>query len=190
MRGYPSCLQEYEEAGSHKENRKGVVMGKTAENLDKAFAGESQASMRYLAFAQKADEEGHPGAARLFRAAARAEMVHALSHLKARGTVKATRENIEAAIEGEAFEFKEMYPAMVKDAVEENEVDARHSLEYAMSIEMIHHKLFKKALEKENADPAAQAYYVCPVCGHTVADAAPRKCPYCGVDEKQFIRVE
>lgn len=165
-------------------------MGKTAENLDKAFAGESQAAMRYLAFAEKADEEGCPGAARLFRAAARAEMVHALSHLKARGAVKETKENIAAAIEGEAYEFKEMYPAMVKDAVAENEVDARHSLEYAMSIEMIHHKLFKKALDKENANPGALAYYVCPICGFTVADAAPKKCPYCGADETRFIRVE
>lgn len=165
-------------------------MGKTDENLDKAFAGESQASMRYLAFARKADDEGYPGAARLFRAAARAEMVHALSHLNARGSVKGTKENIEAAIEGEAFEFKEMYPAMIKDAAAEKEIDARHSLEYAMSIEMVHHQLFKKALDKENADPAALAYYVCPVCGYTVADAAPKKCPYCGVDEKKFIRVE
>ncbi len=165
-------------------------MTKTAENLKEAFAGECQASIRYLAFAEKADKEGYPGSAKLFRAAAKAEMFHALSHLKALGTVGQTEENLQAAINGEAFEFKEMYPLMVKDAVAENEIDARHSLEYAMSIEMIHHKLFKKALEKEDGNPSAEAYYVCPVCGNTVPNAAPKKCPYCGVDAKDFVRVE
>lgn len=165
-------------------------MSKTAENLEKAFAGECQASIRYLAFAEKAEEEGYPGAAGLFRAAAKAEMFHALSHLKALGTVGETEENLQAAIAGESFEFKEMYPAMVKDAVAEDEIDARYSLEYAMSIEMVHHQLFKKALEKENKNPSAEAYYVCPVCGNTVPNAAPKKCPYCGVDAKEFVRVE
>ena len=165
-------------------------MSKTAENLERAFAGECQASIRYLAFAQRADEEGLKGSARLFRAAAKAEMFHALCHLKALGTVAGTEENLQTAIAGESFEFKEMYPAMVKDAVAENEIDARHSLEYAMSIEMVHHKLFKKALEKENANPSADVYYVCPLCGNTVADAAPKKCPYCGVDAEDFVRVD
>lgn len=165
-------------------------MKKTEENLRKAFAGESQASIRYTAFAQKADDEGHPEVARLFRAAAKAEMVHALSHLNALRDVKGTEENLQTAIEGESFEFKTMYPAMVKDSVAENEIEARHSLEYAMSIEMVHHQLFKKALEKENLKPSAVAYYVCPVCGYTVADAAPKKCPYCGVDGKRFFLVE
>ncbi|MEW6137492.1 MAG: rubrerythrin family protein [Thermodesulfobacteriota bacterium] len=165
-------------------------MSKTEENLRKAFAGECQASVRYTAFAQKADAEGYPGAARLFRAAAQAEVVHALSHLNALGDVNGTEKNIEAACEGESFEFKTMYPAMVKDAVEENNIEARHSLEYAMSIEMVHHQLFKKALEKESLNPNADAYYVCPVCGYTVANAAPKKCPYCGVDEKRFMRIE
>jgi len=163
-------------------------MSKTEENLKQAYAGECQASVRYLAFAEKADEEGLPGAARLFRAAARAEMVHALSHLRALGTVRETSENIEAAISGEALEFKEMYPAMIKDAVEENAIDARHSLEYAMSIEMIHHKLFSKALEEESANAAAP-YYVCPVCGYTVREKAPKKCPYCGVDQNRFVEI-
>ena len=165
-------------------------MSKTAENLERAFAGECRASIRYLAYAERADEEGYEGSARLFRAAAKAEMFHALCHLKALGTVAETKENLRAAIDGESFEFKEMYPAMVKDAVAENEIDARHSLEYAMSIEMVHHKLFKKALEQENGNPRAEAYFVCPLCGNTVPDAAPKKCPYCGVDAKEFVRVE
>jgi rubrerythrin len=103
-------------------------MSKTEENLKEAFSGESQASMRYMAFAEKADSEGFPGAAKLFRAAARAEAVHALNHLRAMNGIKGTRENLEAAVDGESFEFKEMYPAMVKDAVNDKEIEARHSL--------------------------------------------------------------
>jgi rubrerythrin len=163
-------------------------MSKTEENLREAFAGESQASMRYLAFAEKADSEGLPGVAKLFRAAARAEQVHALNHLRAMNGIQGTTANLQAAVDGEAFEFKEMYPAMVKDSVAENEIEARHSLEYAMSIEMVHHKLFKKALESE-AENAAANFYVCPVCGHTVRDNPPKKCPYCGADGMKFIEI-
>lgn len=164
-------------------------MSKTEENLKEAFAGESQASMRYLAFAEKADSEGFPGAARLFRAAARAEQIHAFNHLRAMNGIEATKENIESALNGESYEFKEMYPAMVKDAVAENEIEARHSFEYAMSIEMVHAKLFKKAIEEESAN-ASSHFYVCPLCGHTLRGNAPKKCPYCGVDEKNFIEIQ
>jgi rubrerythrin len=189
-------------------------VSKTKDNLEIALAGESQAHIRYLAFADKADEEGYPGVARLFRAAAQSEMVHAQSHqcalgsqmetienlkapekvkaaiekLKSEGAVKGTLENLQTAIDGETHEFKKMYPAMVKAAVEDNDMNARHSFEYAMSIEMVHAKLFKKALN----DPSASAdttYYVCPVCGHTVADKPPKKCPYCGVDASKFMEV-
>ncbi len=190
-------------------------MSKTTENLREALSGESQACVRYLGFAQKADEDGYPGVARLFRAASKAEMIHAMSHqcvlktdeemienlkstdkvtlaieeLKAAGTVKGTMENLQAAIDGETFEFKTMYPAMIQDAVAENQLEARHSLEYAMSIEMIHAKLFKKALanpEKDDVD----TYYICPLCGHTVGSKAPNKCPYCGVDKGKFHSVQ
>ena len=189
-------------------------MSKTRQNLENAIEGESQAHVRYLAFSEKADEEGYPGVARLFRATARAEWVHATSHqramksesdiienlklseklaeavraLRSEGKIGETVENLESAVEGETYEFKKMYPPMIGDAVAEEELEARHSLEYAMSIEMIHAKLLKKALQ----DPAAvdaSAYYVCPVCGHTVADKAPKKCPYCGVDASKFIEV-
>jgi rubrerythrin len=163
-------------------------MSKTKENLRQAFAGESQASMRYTAFAEKADAEGYPGVAKLFRAAARAEQVHALSHLRAMNGIQGTSENLDVAVAGEAFEFKEMYPAMIKDSVTENEIEARHSLEYAMSIEMVHHKLFQKALENESQNASAN-FYVCPLCGHTVRDKAPKKCPYCGVDGAKFIEI-
>ena len=163
-------------------------MSKTTQNLEEAFAGEAQAYFRYQGFADKAEKEGLQGAARLFRAVARAEMVHAMSHLKVLGKVKSTAENIESAIQGETHEFKDMYPPMVRDAVEENEMEARHSFEYAMAIEMVHAKLFKKALKDPGANPEAK-YFVCPVCGHTAMDQAPGKCPYCGVDEKKFISV-
>jgi rubrerythrin len=163
-------------------------MGKTATNLEQAFAGESQASMRYLAFAEKADQEGYPGVARLFRAAAKAELFHALSHLRAMGVIQGTLDNLRTAIEGETHEFKEMYPAMIKEAVAEKEIEARHSLEYAMAIEMMHAKFFKAALDNPQANADA-VYYVCPVCGNTVKDKAPDKCPYCGVDAKDFVEV-
>jgi rubrerythrin len=163
-------------------------MSKTEENLKEAFSGESKASMRYMAFAEKADSEGFPGAAKLFRAAARAEAVHALNHLRAMNGIKGTRENLEAAVDGESFEFREMYPAMVKDAVNDKEIEARHSLEYAMSVEMVHHKLFQNALENESENASA-SFYVCPVCGHTVRDKAPKKCPYCGADETKFMEI-
>jgi len=161
-------------------------MEKTSINLGEAFAGEAQAYFRYLGFAEKADEEGHPGIARLFRAVARAEMVHALSHQRVLGSVKGTIENLESAIKGETHEFKQMYPPMIKDAVAENKTEARYSFEYAMSIEMVHAKLFKKILKDPDAAPES-VYYICPVCGHTVVGKTPRKCPYCGVDEKKFI---
>ncbi|UCF91107.1 MAG: rubrerythrin family protein [Desulfobacterales bacterium] len=189
-------------------------MHKTKENLKQALGGEAQAYLRYRGFAVQADEEGFPGVAKLFRAAAKAEMVHAQSHqcalgdakeiienlksedevqktlanLKSDGTIQGTMENLKSALEGETHEFKQMYPAMVQDAVEEKATEARYSMEYAMSAEMVHAKLFKQALENPDAKLEA-AYYVCPVCGHTVFEKAPKKCPYCGVDAKKFMEV-
>jgi len=186
-------------------------MNKTTENLYKALSGEAQACVRYLGFARKADEEGYPGVARLFRAASMAEKTHAQSHqcvlkaeeqvienlkssekldqaideLYAGGDIKGTMENLQAAIEGETFEFKTMYPAMIQDAVAEKQLEARHSLEYAMSIEMIHAKLFKKALAAPEKDEI-NSYFICPLCGYTVESKPPGKCPYCGVDKEKF----
>jgi rubrerythrin len=163
-------------------------MSKTAENLEQAFAGESQASMRYLAFAEKADQDGYPGVAKLFRAAAKAELFHALSHLRASGLVQGTTDNLQSALEGETHEFKKMYPPMIQAAVAEKEMEARHSFEYAMSIEMIHAKFFKEALDNPHANDDT-VFYVCPVCGNTVKGQPPKKCPYCGVDAKEFVEV-
>lgn len=190
-------------------------MKKTENNLRLALEGEAHASIRYQAFAKHADKEGYSGVARLFRAAAVSEKVHAKSHqcvlkaedqiiidlnseekiaraiarLESEGSIKTTAENLKAALDGETAEFQKMYPAMIQDAVEENALDARYSLEYAMTIEMIHAKLFKKALR----DPSAvqtSVYHICPLCGHTVENDAPKKCPYCGVDSKKFIAVD
>jgi rubrerythrin len=163
-------------------------MSKTTENLEEAFAGESQACMRYLAFAEKADQEGFTAVAKLFRAAAKAEMYHALSHIRAMGTIASTLDNIRSAVEGETHEFKNMYPPMIRDAMEDKDQEARYSLEYAMSIEMIHAKYFKKAMEDPHSFPEA-SYHICPVCGNTVMNKAPNKCPYCGVDGKDFVEV-
>jgi len=190
-------------------------MSKTTENLRKALSGEAQACVRYLGFSRKADEEGLPGVARLFRAASMAEKIHAQSHqcvlqaeeqiiedlkssekldhaiyqLSAAGDIKTTVENLQAAIDGETFEFKTMYPAMIQDAVAEKLLDARHSLEYAMSIEMVHAKLFKKTLATPEKNEV-KAYFICPLCGHTVGSEAPGKCPYCGVDGGKFHSVK
>lgn len=190
-------------------------MNKTAENLRKALTGEAQACVRYLGFAKAADDEGYPGVAKLFRAASMAEKVHAQSHqnvlqtdneviqnlnsqeyldqainqLQANGDIKGTMDNLQTTIDGETFEFKTMYPAMIQDAVAEKQLEARHSLEYAMSIEMIHAKLFKKALATPENDEIDK-YYICPLCGYTVASKPPGKCPYCGVDKDNFHTVQ
>jgi rubrerythrin len=190
-------------------------MNKTDTNLRHALDGEAHANIRYRAFAKQADTEGYAGVARLFRAAAVSEKIHAKSHqhvlqaedqiiadldsekkiaiaiaqLESEGGIKTTAENIKAAIDGETEEFQKMYPAMIRDAVEENALDARYSLEYAMSIEMVHAKLFKKALRDPDA-VQTPVYHICPVCGHTVENQPPKKCPYCGVDSQKFISVD
>lgn len=164
-------------------------MDKTLKNLMEAFAGESQANRKYLAFAKKAEEEGYPGIAKLFKAAAEAETVHAMNHLKAAGEIKSTKENLESAIKGETYEFESMYPPMLKDAEAEGQAQAKRSFYYANEVEKVHAELFKKALE--NIDKKLDAeYYVCQVCGHTVEGEPPDKCPVCGSPKKMYKRIE
>jgi len=164
-------------------------MEKTLKNLMEAFAGESQANRKYLAFAKKAEEEGYPGIAKLFKAAAEAETVHALNHLKAAGGIKSTKENLEAAIGGETYEFEKMYPPMLQDAEAEGQAQAKRSFYYANEVEKVHAELFKKALE--NIDKKLDAdYYVCQVCGHTVEGEPPDKCPVCGSPKKMYKKIE
>ena len=164
----------------------------TQENLQEAFAGESQANRTYLAFAEKADKDGLPQVAKLFRAAAAAETVHAHAHLRVLGGVKETAENLQAAIEGEGHEFKEMYPAFLAEAEKEGNKPAARSIKFALAVEEIHHGLYAKALQavKAGADLTQTKIFVCPVCGNTVNDQAPEKCPICGVPEEKFFEIE
>lgn len=166
-------------------------MDKTLDNLKNAFAGESQANRRYLAFAKKADEEGHPQVAKLFRAAAEAETVHAMNHVRIIGEVKTSAENLNAAIAGETFEFKEMYPGYIKTAKDEKNTQATWSFNVANQVEQVHATLFTKAssaLKTGNEPPKAE-YYVCSVCGNTVENEAPEKCPVCGNPKTKFFKV-
>jgi len=163
----------------------------TKDNLSDAFAGESQANRKYLAFAQKAADDGFPHVAKLFRAAAETETVHAHAHLRAMGGVRAPEENLQAAVEGEGYEFKEMYPPFLKLAQEEGDKAAEFSFKNALAVEEIHHDLYQKALEavKTGNDLADRKVYVCGVCGNTVYDEAPEKCPVCNVPQKNFTEV-
>jgi len=164
-------------------------MKKTEQNLKEAFAGESQANRKYLAYAKKADEEGYKQVAKLFRAAAEAETIHALSHLRELGTVKSTKDNLEDAIGGETHEFQNMYPQMIVDAQSENEKGAVKSFMYANAVEKIHADLYKKAVENLGKNPDVD-YYVCKVCGNTVEGEPPDKCPICNSPKKMFKKVD
>jgi len=163
---------------------------KTLEDLKEAFAGESQANRRYLAFAKQADADGHPRVARLFRAAAEAETVHAHAHLRVMGGVASTEENLREAIGGETHEFTNMYPGMIGDAEEEGFTRARRSFNYANQVEQIHAGLFQKALDSLGEEAKAFDYYVCPVCGNTVEGAPSEPCPICGTPADRFVRLE
>ena len=163
-------------------------MSKSEDGLKNAFAGESQANRRYTAFAKKAEDEGFPQIAKLFRAAAAAETVHALNHLRALGEVKSTAENLEAAIGGENFEVVTMYPPYIEAAKEEGVKKAETSFRWAWEVEKIHEGLYRNALEclKAGTDTPAAQYYVCPVCGFTHAGPPPDKCPVCGTPGSRF----
>ena len=164
----------------------------TKENLKDAFAGESQANRKYLAFAEKAKAEGYLEVAKLFRAAAAAETIHAHAHFRAMGGVKSTADNLQAAIEGEGYEFREMYPKFVKEAEAENNKPALYSFKNALEVEEIHHRLYTEALEtlKKGKDLPAREVWVCGVCGNTVYGEPPAKCPICGVPKEKFAKVD
>ena len=164
-------------------------MSKSEKNLAEAFAGESQANRKYLAFAKKADDEGLTQVARLFRAAAAAETVHAHAHLRVLGGIGTTAANLEEAISGETHEFMDMYPKMIKEAVEEGNKAAQMRFTYANAVEKIHAELYQKALAAM-ADLADIAYFVCDVCGNTVEGNAPEKCPICGVSKDHFMKID
>ena len=164
-------------------------MSKSEQNLLDAFAGESQANRKYLAFAKKADKDGHKAVARLFRAAAEAETVHAHAHLRALGAIKSTEENLREAIAGETHEFKNMYPDMIVAAKEEGNKAAERSFSYANEVEKIHAALYQKALDNLGKEEEV-SYHVCSVCGYTAENGAPSKCPVCGANQNAFFEVE
>lgn len=163
----------------------------TKDNLQAAFAGESQANRKYLAFARKAEAEGFAQVARLFRAAAEAETVHAHAHLRVMKGINSTAENLKAAIDGEGYEFTEMYPDFVKEAQAEANQPAVHSFKNALAVEEIHHGLYHEALEAvvSGSDLPETRMYVCEVCGNTVQGEAPDKCPICSAPKDKFTEV-
>jgi rubrerythrin len=166
-------------------------MSKTQDNLKAAFAGESQASRKYTYFAEKADKEGLPQIARLFRAASEAETVHARNHLNALAAIGSTADNLKAAVKGESYEYTEMYPPFIKQAQSDQDAKAEMSFSSANKVEEIHHTLYKQALaslEKGGKMPEG-AYYVCPVCGNTVFGVAPEICPICTTPGKLFKKI-
>ena len=167
-------------------------MSKTDKDLQDAFAWESQANRKYLAFSKKAEQEGHKRAAKMFRAAAAAETIHAHNHLRELGAVKSTRENLDEAINGESYEFQTMYPGMIEDARSEVRQGALRSFEYANAVEKIHAALYRKVLESIEKDKGREAedFHVCQVCGYTVEGEAPDECPVCKSKKRAFMKVD
>jgi rubrerythrin len=166
-------------------------MTKTVDDLKAAFAGESQANRKYLAFAKKADAEGFTQVAKLFRAAAAAETVHALNHFRALDGVQSTTENLNAAIGGENYEVVTMYPDFIKDAEGESAKRALNSFKWAWEVEKVHEALYRKALAAVEAQQALPNvdYYVCPVCGFTHEGPLEGKCPVCATPAERFERI-
>lgn len=162
----------------------------TNENLKTAFAGESQANRKYLAFSKKAEKDGFPMVAKLFRAAAEAETIHALAHLQNMGGVGSTLENLQTAVAGETYEFTEMYPPMVEQAKKEKH-KGTVMLGWAAEAEKIHAKLYQKALEavKAGKDLATLEVYICPSCGDIELEKPTEKCHICGAMPEKYQKV-
>jgi rubrerythrin len=161
----------------------------TEDNLKEAFAGESQANRKYLAFAKKADDEGYAQVAKLFRAAADAETVHAHAHLKVLKGIAGTEENLKEAIGGETHEFTQMYPDFIAEAEKEGNDPAVMSFKNANAVEEIHAGLYKKALDSLGSNEEVDIW-VCQVCGNTVEGEPPEKCPVCGAPKKMFKKID
>lgn len=165
-------------------------MAGTKENLKEAFAGESQANQKYRAFAVKAEREGFPNIARLFKTTAEAERIHAEGHLSAMDGIGSTLDNLKAAIAGETYEYKEMYPPMLAEAESERH-KAKRMFDYAVQAEEVHARLYRLALEaaERGEDITESRIYLCPVCGHIELGTPPDSCPGCGVKGEKFIQV-
>ena len=165
-------------------------MPSTIDNLKTAFAGESQANQKYRAFARKAEQDGFPNIARLFRTTAEAERIHAEGHLKALEGIGSTKENLAEAIGGETYEFTNMYPPMLGQAEAEGH-PAKRMFAYAVKAEAVHAVLYQRALEavEQGKDLTEVKFFLCPVCGHIEFGEAPEKCPICGAGKGRFTEV-
>ncbi|NTU91565.1 MAG: rubrerythrin family protein [Chlorobiaceae bacterium] len=165
-------------------------MPTTKENLKEAFAGESQANQKYLAFAKEAEKEGFTNVARLFRTTAMAERIHAEGHFGALGGIGSTAENLEAAIGGETYEHTEMYPPMLEQAQAEGH-PAKRMFAFAVEAEKVHAVLYQKALEavRNGQDITASEVWLCPICGHVELGNPPEKCPICGAKSTVYVQV-
>jgi rubrerythrin len=163
----------------------------TKDNLKTAFAGESQANRKYLAFSQKADKDGFPQVAKLFRAAAEAETIHALGHLAAMDGIGSTADNLKSAVQGETYEFTEMYPPMLAQAQKEGH-RAKTMFGWAVKAEEVHANLYRKALQavQTGKDLDQAEVYLCPVCGHLELGRPGNKCPICGLPPEKFRRMD
>ena len=166
-------------------------MATTKENLKEAFAGESQANQKYRAFAKKAEKDGFVNIAKLFRTTAEAERIHAEGHLKALDMIQSTAENLQSAIDGETYEYTEMYPPMV-DLAEADGHKAKTMFKFAVDAERVHAEIYKKALEavKKGVDLDTSDFYLCTVCGYIEVGSAPEKCPVCGALKKIFVQMD
>ena len=165
-------------------------MNKTDDNLKAAFAGESQANRLYLAFAKKAEQEGLMQIAKLFKAAAESETIHALNHLRVMGHVKSTVDNLSTAVSGETYEFKKMYPDFIAEAKKEENKKAAISFDYANKVEQIHAGLYQKAIDALVAKKELPKvdYFICPVCGNTFEGKTPDICPICATPKEKFFK--
>ena len=169
-----------------------VERAMTKKFLEDAFAGESMAHMKYLIFAEQAEKEGFPKVAKLFRAIAYAEFVHAKNHFIALGKLGKTEENLKEAIAGETFEVEEMYPVYKNSAEFQGEKEAVRSTHYALEAEKLHAELYENAKETvaKGEDIEVKKVYICPVCGYTAVDEAPERCPVCGLPGEKFVVFE
>jgi rubrerythrin len=164
-------------------------MEKTMKNLTEAFSGESQANRKYLAFAKKADDEGYKGIAKLFRAVAEAETVHAHNHLREMGAIQSTTENLLSSIKGETYEFSSMYPPMIEDAKTEGFLGAQKTFQFANEVEKIHANLFRHSLDNMQQEKVVD-YYVCGICGNTVENEPKESCGICGTKKELFKKID
>ncbi len=164
-------------------------MATTKDNLKEAFAGESQASQKYQVFAKKAERDGFPNVAKLFRTASAAEKIHAEGHLRAMDGVGSTVDNLQTAIDGETYEFTEMYPPMIEQA-EADGHKAQRMFKYASGAEAVHAEIYKMALEAiQKGEDFAEEFFLCPVCGHIELGAPPDNCPICGTKGEKYVQV-